>query len=461
MNENPEGTPNPLNPNPAPVGPAAAPAGAMGAPVTPNAPVTPSTPVAPSAPVANEPVTPTAPAPAPAPVAPTPMSAPAPTPVEQPVASEAPKKKSKTSLIVTLIIFFVVLIGAAVAALVVYNPFGWFGGSDDRVPTAIAKLFSGDAPTNVKMNGTITLTSNDETSPVSTIDVTFISESNTASAAQSANASITATFADESEFTFSADEVHTEGGDLYLRLNDVAAALEDYRATSLEATNCEGDESGETNCESTETTDGSDTLSLLETIGIFDVIDNQWIRIEGSSFSALTDIADVDSPAQCLIDAAGSLSTYNADVATAYQNNPFIEYSTENLTIGKKKDNLYLITINPSKFTNFVNGLSNSGFMNALYACTGSVASNGDIGADEVSEMLEAAPTIYVEVNEDNMFTRVYLKATSTDGGASVIADISLSYPETITITEPSEYIDLNTLLSDLFSQFFAVDVEE
>lgn len=497
MNENPEGTPNPLNPNPAPTGPAAAPAGSMGAPATPATPAMPATPAPtqpsvsatpvtpqPTQPVA-QPVTNTIPVNRPAvgePIKPTtqaqpmrparPAMTPA-TPVvqEQPKPNEEPKgsvvepakKKSKTSLIIILVVFFIALIGAAVAALVVFDPFGWFNGSDDRVPTAISKLFSEGAPTNVKMSGSITLSNNNKDASVSTIDVTFISEANTVSKAQSANASITATFADESEFTFEADEVHAEGGDLYLKLNDIAGALEDYRNNMLESTtNCEVSDTDEVNCETTaDETVGSSSLTMLEAMGIFETIDNQWVRISGNDFSTLSDVASVDSSAQCLIDAAGSLSTYNTDIAGAYKNNQFIEYSTENLTISKKKDNLYLLTINPSKFTNFVNSLSNSGFMNALYACTGAQASNGSISTNEVNQMLKSVPTIYVEVNDDNMFTRVYLKASSTDGNTSVIADISLSYPEKITITEPSEYIDLNTILTDLFSQFFGTEFVE
>lgn len=455
MNENPEGTPNPLNPNPAPVTPSTPATPATPAqPVQPVQPAAQSTPIPVNRPMASEPVMPTQPVQQPIQqsVAQT-TEQPA-----QPVVSEEPKKKSKTSLIVTLIIFFVVLIGAAVAALVVYDPFHWFAGNDDRVPAAISKLFSESAPTNVKMNGVITLTNNDEEAAVSTVDIAFISENNVASGAQTANASVTVTFADESEFSFSADEVHTENGDLYLRVNDVAAALEEYTKALME-TNCALDDNDDVNCEEVEAAESEGSLSMLDSLGIFEIIDNQWIRIEGGTFSTLTDFANIDTPAQCIIDAAGELSTYNTNVASLYQNNPFIEYSTENLTIGKKKDNLYLITINADKFTNFVNSLGNSGFMNSLYACSGDEASNEEISASEVKEILANVPAIYVEIDENNMFTRVYLKAASET--ASVIADIALSYPEKITITEPSEYIDINTLLSQLLSGFFGEEIVE
>ena len=68
---------------------------------------------------------------------------------------EEPKKK--TGLIIG-IIALVVLVCAGVAVALL-NPFGggFGGGQNDRVPKALANLFSEGAPTNVEMDGVITL----------------------------------------------------------------------------------------------------------------------------------------------------------------------------------------------------------------------------------------------------------------------------------------------------------------
>ena len=428
MHENPEGTPNPLNPTPS-----------VGGEPQPTQPVAPVQTVQETVVMASETVE--------QPVATQPAAEPAGSIVE-------PPKKKKTGLIVAIIAFIVVALGCAGVAIAMLNPFG--KGTDDRVPKAIAALFAEGAPTNVAMDGTVSLYNSDEDSDIMSLDLKFKNQINNTTLANSAQAAITVTFADGTDLTFNADEIHTEDGDLYLKLSGIPEAVENYRATTVE--DCDAEEEDCT----VVTTDTVETyFTILESLGIIDVIDDEWILIPSSNFSNVTELTDVDPTAQCLIDAAGTLGEYGSDFAKNYENNPFITYSTEELKVTKKKDNLYRLSVDTEKFAGFINAIGNSGFMNELNACMGNTATNGNVAAGDLAEMVNSLPVIYVEINENNQFTRVYLKAAAEGSTWTAEADISLSYPEKITITEPNNYIDISTVLSKVLDFFYSGIVVE
>lgn len=455
MNENPGGTPNPLNPNPGVVTGAG--------PVPPIAP--------PTQPIQPEPTQPEPVQPQPEPVSVTPVTSEMPVTPElaaQPQPEPA-KKSKKTGLIALIVLLIAVLIGGAVAAIMIFKPFDNRG---DAVPMAIQKLFEDGRPTNVSMTGVITMTSSSATSPVSSLEIDFNSGINTVSTENYANATVTAILADDSEFSFDVDEIHTAGGDLYLKLSNVADALDNYEAQDSDQTNCIGDESGMTNCgvdieeiicdEDDELCEEIEIInpssSILDFISVFEVIDGEWIRIQGSEFSNVTDLMSLGGSAQCLIDAADGLGNYSDNFATLYKNNPFITYSTENLKIAQKKNQLYMLSFDADKLTNFLNSMTTAGFINDLIACTGGNAT-ATINADEVKALVSEIPAIYVEIDDDYNFTRVYLELNSEDSSTTVTADLSLAYPTNITVNEPDEYIDINEVLSRILTMFYGQSV--
>lgn len=448
MNENPEGTPNPLNPNP------------EAAPVAPE-PVAPVAEQAMAEPTVGE------------------QTASLAEPVAQPTQPVQPDNKpvavgkpKKTGLIIAIVLFILAIATGVTAALIVLNP---FGGNKDAVPAAMAKLMSGDAPKLVAMEGNIKLTSSNEESPVSALAIKFQTGLNGNTKDNYATAIVTATFKDSSELTFNADEIGTANGDLYLKLSNIAEALNNYEPATVQVTDCEDGEETEKcidyveiECdEEDEDCDEEDidvimpepADSILDFIGVFEVIDDEWVRIPSSDFSNVTDLVSVDMPTQCLIDAAGNLQEYGSNFATMYSENPFINYTTDDLKIAQKKDTLYQLKFDADKLAGFINSMNNSGFMNEMLACMGGQATNEEVSASDLQGILAVLPEIYVEIDNDNNFTRVYLALTSEDGQTSVTADLSLSYPANITIQEPEVYIEMNEVLSRLFTMFYGEDV--
>lgn len=368
-------------------------------------------------------------------------------PVPKDSIVEPAKKKGKGALIALLIVIIVAVIGAAVAAIVILKPFS--GG--DKVPAAVSKLMSGGLPDKTSLAGTITMTTSDEASAVQEIVVNFNTGIKLATLENVATATVTAVFADESEFSFDADEIHTAGGDLYLRLSGIANALDNYVPMTVDATtNCIDDGTGLTNCGTTTT-----TTSVLDSIGVFEVIDDEWIRIPSTQFSTVMSVVDADeSQTQCLVNAAGDLGKYGQDFVSKYQANQFIAYSTENLGITKKKNTLYKISFDNEELANFINSMATSGFANALLACMGGTATINEITVESVSEMTSLFKSFYVEIDNNNNFTRVYFTLAPTDTTA-VTVDLDISYPTNISFEEPESYLDFSEVLQRLLGQFY------
>ena len=99
--------------------------------------------------------------------------------------------------------------------------------------------------------------------------------------------------------------------------------------------------------------------------------------------------------------------------------------------------------------------MNNSGFANELMACIGGPATNTNISSNMLKEILKYLPTIYVEINDNNEFTRVYLSLATPDGTMNITADLALSYPTSITVNEPSVYLDLNQVTDMILTNFF------
>lgn len=333
---------------------------------------------------------------------------------EQSEVKKPARKKSKKPIIITAIILVLLAVSAAVAAILILNPFA----SHDAVPAAISKLFNSGVPENVKMTGAVTTFDNNKDAVSASIMMDFTTEINTKTGENTASATINATLPGSTDtFAFNVNELHTKGGDLYLKLGGMAV-LKDFSA-------------------------------------VFETIDDEWIRIPDSEFSSISGVMPTNTDATCLIDAAGKLGEHGKDFATLYNENPFVEYSTADINIDKKNNPLYRLYFSPTKLAGFVNSLNGSGFANELLACTGGLAVNEDVTEAEMTEIVKSIPTIYVEVDDKDNFTRVYLSVSSEDGLSGAVADISFEYPTTsVKIEEPEQYITLGEFLTQLLSDF-------
>ena len=407
-------------------------------------------------------------------------------PMEQaPVTEPEKPKKKKTGLIVGIIIAAIVLIGGGIAAaLIIMNL-----NRGDAVAKAFEKIISGNAPANVVTDGTLTFTSNEEDSLLSSIQIKLNSEAATGSMLNSSSAIVTAIFSNGRSAQFGFDETYAENGDLYFKLSGLTNAMEDYTAALQDAasqraegtteTTCAEDENGEmvcseqaievVDCESADgcastvspsditTSDSTEMLEGLSSIlSIIETADGEWLRISTDELTELSDMAQSESDATCLVNMISDAKSNSNSIAGMYSKNPFITSTTEGVTLASKSgDPVYKVTFNNEKFSAFANEFKNSTLVENLFGCMG--YDSEDVNMNTVTEMLGNLPTFYVEVDKDYDFTRLYFTADLAESKMSLTSDLIFSYPVNINVAEPSEYTDFSTMFQEMLTSMYAL----
>ena len=477
MNENPGETPNPLNPNPVDD------PGSNGA--TPDA-------VEDASAAQTEQVDPLMQATAG--ITDQPDSDPLSRPMEQAPAQEpAQPKKKKTGLIIGIVIaLLVAIICGVVAAIMLMN-------QGDPVSKAVSKLMEGNAPTNVAIDGTIDVTPIDSSSVLTGLKIDLKVDATTSSMINHATATVTASLQQLGDLEIDVEEMYAENGDLFLKVDGLTEAIEKVSGGMLNTTtttNCIDDETGMTNCGPSVLTDCEDldgnvvpcdddtavdlyedeSGSALDLLGgysgIIELIDGEWLRVSVDELKAMTESmnSSSDNALTCLTDLATEAKDNKNSIAEMYRKNPFIGSTTENVSIASKNSTVYRVIFDREKFNNYSKEIKDSTMVKKAISCLGEdnveVSSNAD-------ETLNKLPNIYVEVDKDDNFSRVYfettVKSTSSSSSASAFdesdesvesvekdvanmkVDLGLTYPSTINVVAPTEYQDLMTVLQQVF----------
>lgn len=407
------------------------------------------------------------------------------------------KGGKKKAFMIGAIVFLMVAIicGATAVAVVMLN-------NDDRVTKAIDKLLNGQVSSIVQVKGVIDSTTericdsdepDAETGTETEADTKTDTSSNTAdttvcgedslstskidfdgtfdlkTSLNKISADIRTTYSNGSEFSLSLDESHNKSGDTFIKIslpeglvspsvnttetvssNVASPSAEDSEDVTITetqtVTNCAND-GDKTNCVSTTTSATTSVFTLFR--GLFEAINDQWILATDDFEETMQNSALFDNRTTCVINAFGTLPEYSSDLANRYKSNPFITYSTDKLGVSKKKDTLYRLGFDNQKLAAFSNSLSNNGFINELNACANSTATNEQTNARFVQQLLSNLPTVYVEIDDNNNFTRVYFKTTTVDGddSTSINADLSLTYPTELKITDPDDYIPMSEIV--------------
>lgn len=461
MNEDPGGTPNPLNPNPV-AGPAPA------QPVTPAEPVT-------SAPVATVKVD---------------SLAPDGRPMEKVAPAEAvPVKKKKTGLIVGIIIAVAALIvGGVAAAIIIINL-----NKPDPVTAAMNKIMSGNAPANVAIDGNIDITVNDDFSPISHVKIALNSGVMTNSLINSSKAEVTATIRNVGDLKVKFDEVYAGNGDLYFKIDGLNEAIE--KSGLLYLLNLSGQLTGEVDCgadgycqtteleeitcaegekcESLEINDtelnvlgegaqnilDEDTISYFASLLGIVKIDGEWLRVSVDELNMLSSGMTADSDISCITNLVSDINTNSNSAAELYGKYPFVTSSNKDVKIQSKQHPVYQVSINNENFANYVNSIQNTELTTNLYSCL-NLENNVQLSADDVANLTSVWPTIYAEVDDNNNFTRLYLASNLNDGEVSTVIDLGFSYPTNINVPEPMEYKDFSEVIQQILSSMYDLSID-
>lgn len=476
MNENPGETPNPLNPNPAPT-PMSEPMPNKGEDVAVQQPiintqesysVSVSDTVVAEPPVTNNPNE---------------------RPMEQAEPVVVPEKKKKTGLIVGIIVAVaVLLIGGIAAAVVLLNM-----QQKNPVMAAMNKIMSGEAPTNVAIDGDINISMNDAASPISNVKISLDSKLITSSAINNSVAKVTATVRNAGDFTVEFDEVYAGNGDLYFKLDGATSALEDSGILYLlslagqmqDVVDCGGDGycqtteieelacSDEEDCDLLEIDDtelnvldgGQNVLDestiayFASLIDIVEIIDGEWLKVSVDELNILDSGLVNDSAISCVTDLVSGINTNSNSAAELYKKYPFINATNDNIKVASKQYPVYQIGLDSKNFANYVNSIQNPEISDELYSCLG-WGENVQVSAEDVEEIVSEMPNIYTEVDGNDNFTRLSLASDLGDGEVTVSIDLAFTYPSNINVAEPDEYQSFSDVIQEIMSSMYDLSID-
>lgn len=384
---------------------------------------------------------------------------------------EKPKKKKKTGLIVGIILFLCLLIGGGVtAALLLLN------GDKDPVSLAMKKIMSGQAPANLVIDGTIDFKATNNNGPISAMHIDLNSQAKTNSMINKSRAEVSLLLLNDETLSFEFDEVYAANGDLYFKVDGISNLINELSNLTTVTdypTNCE-DGSDETNCiedltVETPTTECTEEDCAIEDVYVYEdnldqfgllafsvisVADGQWLKISVDELNAVSGYA-TNSDMSCMVSMIDSINTNSNSAAELYNKNPFISSTTENITIDNRFNQVRKVVIDDEKFADFVNSIQNSEMTNKLYNCLG-WEDNVKITDEDVAEITNQFSDVYVEVDKDNNFSRLYIQ--NTDDTWTITIDLAFSYPADINVSEPNEYVTFEDVIQEIMTSVFNLE---
>ena len=133
------------------------------------------------------------------------------------------KKQKKTKIIIGVIVALVALVGcgAALAMAFLWNQ------NNDPVAAAVNKLLSGKGPSNVAIEGDVSVTMTDPAAEISSFKLALEGEGVRNSMINSMDAKLDMKLNNGGSFSLELSEVYAATGDLYLRLDGLNNALAD------------------------------------------------------------------------------------------------------------------------------------------------------------------------------------------------------------------------------------------
>lgn len=402
MNENPEGTPNPFNPNQN--------AASSGTPVD-------TTPVGSLDPTGRN--------------------------MEQPTNPETntPKPK-KTGLIAAIITGAFALIIGTIALVIVLMGIS----KNDPVAEALKKIISGDSYKNITIDGDIDLTINSPLSPIKQLSINLNSESVVNSMINSSRAKLTLVDSSNNDYSAVIEEVYANSGDLYLKIEGIDDLLKDENFLNLIL--------GITPTYD-DTTPTNTIVSQLEPIfSIISSYDSTWLRVSTSELQEATGSigqTDVSSSLSCLSNLAQGTNKNRNSALEVYSKYPFVISDSKNVLIASKQNPVYKINLDAKNLAAFFNTMEGTELGKSISACLNQ-RNTMTITESDAQNLINNMPDIYVEVNGNNDFTRLYLESSYSDGMIKATIDLGLDYPTSVNIVEPTNTTDLQTVIQALIS---------
>lgn len=354
----------------------------------------------------------------------------APKPVVTEVKSTHTLLKKRGLIIGGIIAIFLAIGCGVVAALLIINK------PEDPVSMAFQNLLENGYNDNMDISGTVAITINDNSSPFSRIKINLNSQKLGGSFANSTDINLNLKSQNSPEdTTVSISEIYTSKGDLYFRTENMENLTTSLINNPEPITDCQSEEDCATVVPPTNNANHSD-----ETLNTFE---NKWFKISSDTISQATNGSENSS---CLTPLINNLGNNLKNIALVYQQNPFISSSTEGIPISNKNYPVRRIVLNKTKLESFITSINSSKEVTNLASCLGH--SNDDLNSDSLISSMSNLPNLYVEVDENHKISRLYFEYEDND--FSILTDLNIAYPNSVTISEPKNFEEYESFIQQL-----------
>ena len=397
-------------------------------------------------------------------------------PMQQAAPVDVAPKKHKTGPIVGVIVAIIVLVGGGIAAAMLLL------NKKDPVSAAMTKMVSGGAPDKIAISGDIKITTDDFSALIPEINISLNTKFREWSLVNNSSATITATIRNVGNIEIQLDEIYASGDDLFVKLEGLTNAIEDSGLSYLleaakklnDVEDC-GDDTvcqdnspsllqcigGEECSESSIVNAGVDSLvttgqivldegtvaMLSSMVDVAEIIDGEWLKISVSELGSFAGSVLSTDSTSCIVDLANAVYANRHSSADLYNKYPFVLSAKDNIPIASVQYPVYKVGVDSKNFADFVNSIRSTTLLDRVYSCL-NLENNTLVDDGDVADILEGLPDIYVEVDNDDIFTRLYF-STEVDE-STVTVDLNFTYPSSINVPEPPEYLDLSDVMQEI-----------
>lgn len=326
-----------------------------------------------------------------------------------------------------IIIGAIVASVALVAIILVVSIIAKQSQKVDAFEKARERMLSLSEARNMKLNGSMKIKTPSQDNSISEIDIHL--EGQTAGAPTIAAVKVVPEIKLVSGQTISPEVnyIATNGGDIYIKLNELPQSFSQIAGFSYDLL--------------------PEDFSIRMLI---DDINNQWLMISSEDLEEVVSPMAQQSQSKlvCARDLVEDFGQYRHEIAEIYSAHPYLKANQNGITIESRGNTLYKITIDTDELKNFVQDSQDLKPIVDFAKCMG----EEDVTISEISTdgLMTTLPELYMEIDENYDITRVYLGLLADD--TEITLDFDISYPDTVSIVEPTEYKNFSDIFEELMS---------
>lgn len=367
--------------------------------------------------------------------------------------------KSKKGLIAGLIIGALAIAGGGAAAAILL-----LGGNGGTIDGAMEKIASGKFAENINATGDVNIAILSEGTPIKSVNLSLNSTLAPKTLVNSSTVDVTLTNSLNNTASIKLEDIVTADHDIYVKMSGLVDLLEnaDFMTVFLpeyvvDCLNGEASALDSLRCKSQGIDDSmsvadyiSDYVNDSEIMASAELIDNEWLMFSHNKIEQLLKSSMDDSKTECV----NNLKDYfeGGEIVNYYKASPFVKANTEVKGITKKAFPVQKLSIDAENLTKFFNAVINSAEVQDSMKCFGltTTTSSMSISENNVKELLNDVPGIYVEIDNNNNFTRLLTDTIEAPNYFTTDVDFTFNYPATFTVNAPSDYKDAFRILEGL-----------